>query len=95
MGERWNSGQGGYTCDTCSILLWGGFDGKGKPQYRRWWYSSIPQTVIEFGNLAFCSQDCSRGFLLYVLVKLDIISEKDKASFIKKNTRGTDANHNY
>jgi hypothetical protein len=95
MGEKWNSGAGGYTCDTCGVLLWAGHDGKDKPQYRRWWYTCVPDDIIEFGHLAFCSKTCSRGYLLEILVRLSVVGQLDRESFIKRNTRGTGANDNY
>lgn len=62
MGEKFNSGNGGYLCDTCRRLLWAGFNGHEQPANRRWWYSSTAETVLVTSNYAFCSELCLRKF---------------------------------
>lgn len=63
MGEKFNSGIGGYTCDTCSILLWAGRDGDEKPENRRYIYTAEPGTVLEDGQGHwFCSNRCRSNY---------------------------------
>lgn len=54
MTERFNSGLGGYTCDTCSRLLWSGFDG----DQRVYCYEATPETVLSRKGKHYCSQIC-------------------------------------
>ena len=60
MSERFNSGAGGYTCDSCHILLWAGSRGMRYPERREWRYSETADTVLVKDNTAYCSK-CKEG----------------------------------
>ena len=58
MAEVFNSGNGGYTCDLCRVLLWAGFDGKDKRYNRRYTYKTTENEVYETatGKFKFCKK---------------------------------------
>ena len=58
MGEKFNSGEGGYICDHCRTLLWAGACGRLNPSRRRYIYSATPSSVVETKKAAFCSRMC-------------------------------------
>lgn len=59
MGEKFNSGYGGYICDHCRRLLWAGRGGLQDPLKRKFIYSSTPESVVVKNNMAFCSKECA------------------------------------
>lgn len=59
MGEKYNSGMGGYTCDYCNILLWAGFGGRDIPENRQWIYIPTPRIIVEVEDRVYCSEDCA------------------------------------
>lgn len=62
MSEKFNSGYGGYICDTCRALLWAGRDGLINPHKRKYVYSSTEETVVIKDGLAFCSEECLKKY---------------------------------
>jgi len=59
MCEKFNSGLGGYICDSCRKLLWAGKDGSTKPEKRKYIYTTKPEDVVQVGDEFFCSQACA------------------------------------
>lgn len=59
MGEKFNSGYGGYICDCCRKLLWAGRNGLEDADARRYIYHVQPEDVVLKDGLAFCSKDCA------------------------------------
>jgi hypothetical protein len=58
MGERFNSGNGGYTCDQCGVLIWSGYSGKSVPENRYYEYGTKKEAIVENEEVCFCSQKC-------------------------------------
>lgn len=53
MPEVFNSGNGGYTCDCCSKLLW-----SGPSNVPRYTYAASCDSIVRFGEKYFCSEEC-------------------------------------
>lgn len=60
MSERFNSGAGGYTCDSCHTLLWAGVSALHRPEHRMYCYNETEDsiTIDNKGNTyyAYCSK---------------------------------------
>ncbi len=54
MTERFNSGQGGYTCDMCNVLLWSGYRGSLEPLNRKFCYGSTPESIVKKDSCFYC-----------------------------------------
>lgn len=61
MSERFNSGLGGYTCDTCKTLLWSGRDGATNPDNRQMVYKASREDIKK-DNLFFCNDNCRKSY---------------------------------
>lgn len=62
MSEKWNSGHGGYICDTCSVLLWAGHNGSERSENRLYCYRLAgPEEVVQAGDKFFCSNECAES----------------------------------
>ena len=62
MCEKWNSGLGGYICDTCRVLLWAGHKGSERPENRHFIYSTNEEDVVQDGDKFFCSTECKDNY---------------------------------
>jgi len=59
MGERFNSGMGGYTCDKCKVLIWAGSKGMKDRSKRHFVYSTKATDIVEDDDNMFCSPECA------------------------------------
>lgn len=59
MGEKWNSGIGGYVCDHCRVLLWAGFGGLDEGGKRHYYPSARKDYIVIVGGKAYCSIACA------------------------------------
>jgi hypothetical protein len=59
MSERFNSGQGGYTCDQCNVLMWAGLSGDEKI----YCYSLTEKDIVEIEGKFFCCSKCAEEYL--------------------------------
>lgn len=62
MGEKFNSGMGGYICDSCRVLLWAGPGSLKDPLKRKFVYKATAETIVELEKGIFCSDICASKF---------------------------------
>ena len=59
--ERFNNGQGGYTCDNsaCTTLLWSGVNGVKEPLNRKFIYKVTKDDVVVHNHKYYCGRQCA------------------------------------
>jgi len=65
MGMTFNSGMGGYTCDSCNTLLYAGgwFWNKDRSKDdRNFYYFTQKEDILEKEDKQFCSKECFKKF---------------------------------